>query len=164
MGHVRVLRTAAWWHSGRVRQGYKAHDGDADLICRPVLGIVPTLHRVRTRHGLFNNILENQFQTHNISKPTGTVLCAPPCSSWGFLNSFTYGRHISVFGHMDSHDVRANNLIASAVAMLIYVASIRGVYYIVEQPRPSQFFAFPSMDLAIQLKNSSGLSTFTGMS
>ena len=79
------------------------------------------------------------------------MLCSPPCSSWGFLNSFTSGRHINVFGHLHSAQVQADNLIALAVSMLIYVASTRGVYYIIEQPRRSKFFVFPSMDLAIRI-------------
>ena len=74
----------------------------------------------------------------------------------GFLNSFTSGRYMSVFGHLHSPKVQADNLIASAVAMLIYVASIRGVYYIVEQPRRSKFFVFPIMDLAIRIQKNSG--------
>ena len=70
---------------------------------------------------------------------------------------------MSVFGHLHSPKVQADNLIASAVAMLIYVANIRGVYYIVEQPRRSKFFVFPSMDLAIRIQKTVGLSKLVGI-
>ena len=70
---------------------------------------------------------------------------------------------MSVFGHLHSPKVQADNLIASAVAMLIDVASIRGVYYIAEQPRRSKFFVFPSMDLAIRIQKTVGLSKLVGI-
>eukprot|EP00959_Pyramimonas_sp_CCMP1952_P058634 1224333-Pyramimonas_sp.AAC.1 len=57
--------------------------------------------------------------------------------------SYTSGRWISPFGHFKRKKTQMNNSIASVVAMLCYVAWVRRVHVMIEQPRDSSFFKFP---------------------
>ena len=83
-------------------------------------------------------------------KMGGFVHMAPPCSDWGFLNSFTSGRWLSVHGDPARAQVQCNNRIAEAIAAIIVLCAVRGLFFIIEQPGDSQFFKYPAIKSALE--------------
>ncbi|CAK0877005.1 unnamed protein product [Prorocentrum cordatum] len=94
--------------------------------------------------------------------PNGVVFMAPPCSDWTWLNSYTSGRYLSEFGHVGHPGVKASNTVATAVSMLMWMCHMRGLYYMVEQPKDSSMFKFPAMASMIEMTNGSKLLTYQG--
>ncbi len=72
----------------------------------------------------------------------GLIWFAPVCSSWGFINrSASMRSPLSIMGDTTLPHVRLGNLMASRVALLIWLARARGCTWVVEQPMSSSWCA-----------------------
>ena len=75
---------------------------------------------------------------------------APPCADWTWMNSYTSGRYLSIWGHTAKSTVKRTNLMAHVVAMLMWLCKMRGVHYFIEQPKSSKLFGFPLVREALR--------------
>lgn len=117
-GCMRV--TSAW-----CRRGYrgKAYDVKYDPVCMDFCG---------TKGFITAIILVLQLV------PGASSLAAPVCSSWVWMNRSTAGRKIwKILGREDREGVRLANLMVSRLVLLLVLMSIKGVWWIVEQPASS---------------------------
>ena len=78
-------------------------------------------------------------------KPGGLLWLAPPCSSWVWMARATTGRHLAVHGDITNGNVVRNNALAERVVLLLYITTLRGAHWIVEQPVSSLLWAYPAM-------------------
>lgn len=67
-----------------------------------------------------------------------------------YLNAFTSGRYLSIFGHIGREQVQDSNLMAHVVAALMFLLAIRQCFYLVEQPADSIMFEFPAIASAME--------------
>ena len=95
-------------------------------------------------------------------KKKGLVVFEPECSTWCFLNSFTSGRYINIWGDLSRQQTLDANLTAQAIGMLMVLASVRQVYYIFERPTRSCMSDHPAMSMAIELTKGVKIHTFLG--
>ena len=77
-------------------------------------------------------------------RPGGLFWAAPPCSSWVFLNMGTSGRRAyREAGAWETNaKIKCQNALAARVAALCFLASTRGVWWLVEQPSSSLMFGY----------------------
>ncbi len=77
--------------------------------------------------------------------PGGVFWCAPPCSTWVFMSRATTGRHILIEGDTLYPGVVMSNALVERLVLLLEILSLRGVYWIIEQPMSSLMWQYPAM-------------------
>ena len=78
-------------------------------------------------------------------KPGGILWAAPPCSTWVFLSRATTGRHVLIEGDTLSHNVVSQNALVERLVLALEICTLRGVFWILEQPANSVLWQYPAM-------------------
>ncbi len=84
------------------------------------------------------------FSRASLVREKGVVMMAPKCSNFVFLNMGTSGRRKDrPEGDESRVDVRESNATAAMLCSLCRWLTMRGVYWVIEQPLNSFFFKLP---------------------
>ena len=89
--------------------------------------------------------------------PKGLLFMAPQCSTWGGIAFGHTKRQLDFFGNEDRTDVWEANLTAHILSFFVFVASLRGVFVVIEQPRSSLFFKHPALSSMMELMRPKGV-------
>ena len=82
--------------------------------------------------------------------PGGVFWCAPPCSSWVFMSRGSTGRHVLIEGDALNPGVVMANAIVERLVLLLEILTLRGVYWIIEQPASTVMWLYPAMRNCLQ--------------
>ena len=104
--------------------------------------------------------------THDVLRPEGLVLlldcvlslepccvlwCAPPCSTWVFLSrGSTHRSKERPEGDVSNEYVLAQDALVERLALVLEVATIKGVWWILEQPANSLMWEYPATKETLQ--------------
>ena len=119
------------------------------------------VHRALLALGYHGRAMDlNYTKSHDVLTPVGllcllrTVLdlrpgailwAAPPCSSWVFLSRSSTGRDQHALGDFGSRAVVAQNALAERLVLALEMATVRGAWWIIEQPQSSCLWRYPAM-------------------
>ena len=82
--------------------------------------------------------------------PGGCLWAAPPCSTWIWLSRGSTGRHHNARGDCRRRVVVAQNALVERLVLVLELLTVRGVFWIVEQPRGSVMWKYPAMAALIK--------------
>lgn len=86
--------------------------------------------------------------------PGSGLMMAPVCSSWVFMSRGTTRRRMyAALGDLNSRSVSDGNVMASRVAIILYLAAARGVWFVFEQPVGSLFQEHPRLQQLFGILN-----------
>ena len=90
------------------------------------------------------------LQTAFELKPGGVLWAAPPCSSWVFMNLGSTGRHVLVEGNFALRRIVGQSALVERLVLVLELLTLRGVYWILEQPASSYMWQYPAMQACLQ--------------
>ncbi len=80
----------------------------------------------------------------------GVLWAAPPCSTWVWLSRSSTGRNKAPEGKRLCRRVVAHNALLERLVFVLEVCVLRGVHFIVEQPRATVMWDYPAMQDFLQ--------------
>ncbi len=78
-------------------------------------------------------------------KPGGVLWAAPPCSTWVWLSRHSTGRDVQVEGDTTREAVVSQNALVERLVLRLEILTLRGVYWIIEQPATSVMYQYPAL-------------------
>ncbi len=82
--------------------------------------------------------------------PGGVLWAAPPCSTWIWLSRSSTRRHLTPEGNRLSRSVVAHDALVERLVLLLEILTLRGCYWIIEQPERSVMWDYPAMQACLQ--------------
>ena len=82
--------------------------------------------------------------------PGGVLWAAPPCSTWVWLSRQSTGRHLQPEGNRLSRQVVGQNALVERLVLVLEILTLRGVFWIIEQPTNSVMWDYPAMQACLQ--------------